>query len=132
MGLKVYYRVYRNLKFDPKLGEMSPHPHTLFNTNFNIIFPFTSGSRTTRIQFTLFGLSELLTRLSSLREGCGYIVCQRAHFFLKTEAVRSTETSVNFYKNEIKLNAISMQLGNFIDVFLARHVSGTYAHHQEQ
>ena len=25
-----------------------------------------------------------------------------------------------------------MQQGNFIDVFLARHVSGTYAHHQEQ
>jgi len=25
-----------------------------------------------------------------------------------------------------------MQLGNFIDVFLARHVSGTYAHHQVQ
>jgi len=24
-----------------------------------------------------------------------------------------------------------MQLGNFIDVLLARHVSGTYAHHQE-
>jgi len=24
-----------------------------------------------------------------------------------------------------------MQLGNFIDVFLARHVSGTHAHHQE-
>ena len=24
-----------------------------------------------------------------------------------------------------------IQLGNFIDVFLARHVSGTYAHHQE-
>jgi len=24
-----------------------------------------------------------------------------------------------------------MQLGNFIDVFLARHVSGTYGHHQE-
>jgi len=24
-----------------------------------------------------------------------------------------------------------MQLGNFIDIFLARHVSGTYAHHQE-
>jgi len=23
-----------------------------------------------------------------------------------------------------------MQLGNFIEVFLARHVSGTYAHHQ--
>jgi len=24
-----------------------------------------------------------------------------------------------------------MQLGNFIDVFLACHVSGTYTHHQE-
>ena len=24
-----------------------------------------------------------------------------------------------------------MQLGNFIGVFLVRHVSGTYAHHQE-
>ena len=25
-----------------------------------------------------------------------------------------------------------MQQGNFINVFLARHLSGTYAHHQEQ
>lgn len=73
----------------------------LFNTHFNIIFPFTSGSHTTRIQFTLFELSKLLTRLSSLREGCGYIVCHRAHFFLKTEAVRSTKTSVNFYQTVI-------------------------------
>jgi hypothetical protein len=24
-----------------------------------------------------------------------------------------------------------MQLGNFIDIFLTRHVSDTYAHHQE-
>jgi len=24
-----------------------------------------------------------------------------------------------------------MEQGNFIDMFLARHVSGTYAHHQE-
>jgi len=24
-----------------------------------------------------------------------------------------------------------MQQGNFIDVFLARHVSGTYDHHQD-
>ena len=24
-----------------------------------------------------------------------------------------------------------MQLSNFIDVFLVRHVSGTYGHHQE-
>ena len=32
---------------------------------------------------------------------------------------------------EITLNANLMQQGNFIDVSLARHVSGTYAHHQE-
>jgi len=25
-----------------------------------------------------------------------------------------------------------MQQGSFINVFLARHVSGTYAHHQER
>jgi len=25
-----------------------------------------------------------------------------------------------------------MQEGNFIDIFLARHASGTYAHHQEE
>jgi len=33
--------------------------------------------------------------------------------------------------HEIMWNANLMQLGNFIDIFLARHVSGTYAHHQE-
>ena len=33
--------------------------------------------------------------------------------------------------HEIILNANLMQQGNFINVFLARHVSGTYAHHQE-
>jgi len=33
--------------------------------------------------------------------------------------------------NEIMWNANLMQQGNFIEVFLARHVSGTYAHHQE-
>ena len=33
--------------------------------------------------------------------------------------------------HEIKWYTNLMQLGNFIDVFLARHVSGTHAHHQE-
>jgi len=32
---------------------------------------------------------------------------------------------------EIMWNASLMQQGNFIDIFLVRHVSGTYAHHQE-
>ena len=33
---------------------------------------------------------------------------------------------------EIKLNTNLMQLGNFIYVFLAVHISGTYGHRQEQ
>ena len=33
--------------------------------------------------------------------------------------------------HEIMWNAHLMQLGNFIDVFLARHVSGIYAHNQD-
>jgi len=35
------------------------------------------------------------------------------------------------FPHEITLNANLMQQANFIKVFLARHVSGTYAHHQE-
>jgi len=38
---------------------------------------------------------------------------------------------MNLLLNEIMWNANLMQQGNFIDIFLARHVSGTYAHHQE-
>ena len=34
-------------------------------------------------------------------------------------------------QNEIMWNDNLMQQGNFVDVFLARHVSGTYAHDQE-
>ena len=33
--------------------------------------------------------------------------------------------------HEIMSNANLMQQGNFIDVFLARHIKVTYAHHQE-
>ena len=33
--------------------------------------------------------------------------------------------------DKIILNANLMQQGDFIDVFLARHVSGTHVHHQE-
>ena len=39
------------------------------------------------------------------------------------------ETNAGF--NEIIWNANLMQQGNFINIFLARRVSGTYAHHQE-
>jgi len=36
-----------------------------------------------------------------------------------------------YHNDETKWNANFMQLSNFIDVFLARYVSGTNAHHQE-
>ena len=39
--------------------------------------------------------------------------------------------ALNHFCFEIKRNANFMQHVNFIDVFLARYVSGTYAHHQE-
>ena len=32
--------------------------------------------------------------------------------------------------HEVMRNADLMQQGNFINIFLARNVSGTYAHHQ--
>jgi len=38
----------------------------------------------------------------------------------------------HYLPHEIMRNANLMQQGNFIDVFLARHVSGTYAYHQER
>ena len=45
---------------------------------------------------------------------------------------KSTEKSEHTRNFTTKLqNTNLLQLGNFIDVFLARHVSGTYAHHQE-
>ena len=43
----------------------------------------------------------------------------------------NTSLLVKVINGEIKLNADLMQQGNFIDVFLVRHVSGTYAHNQE-
>jgi len=49
--------------------------------------------------------------------------------------VSKYSTQTPYFKrlqSEVKLNANLMQQGNFIDVFLARHVSGTYAHHQER
>jgi len=36
----------------------------------------------------------------------------------------------NAYRSKVKCQ-LDAQLGNFIDVFLARHVLGTNAHHQE-
>jgi len=51
--------------------------------------------------------------------------CRRSRGFL-TSAL--DEQQIRY---RVKWNANLMQLGNFIDVFLARYVSHTYAHHQE-
>jgi len=40
-------------------------------------------------------------------------------------------SQITYYAYEIMWNANLLQQGNFIDIFLARHVLGTYAYHQE-
>jgi len=60
--------------------------------------------------------------------GSHVVPCERTDI---TKLVVAFRNFANAPKNEIKWNANLMQIGNFIDVFLARHVSGTYAHHQE-
>ena len=53
-------------------------------------------------------------------------------FILGKSSILSAEDCLTVHlSHEIILNANLMQQGNFIDVFLARHVSGTYAHYQE-
>ena len=58
---------------------------------------------------TLYGIFEAILSYTCKREGC--LTVHLPH--------------------EIMWNANLMPQGNFIDVFLARHVTGTYAHHQE-
>ena len=56
--------------------------------------------------------------------------------FLRTLFVLNAKQSFYFSRgnkviNEKMWNANLMQQVNFIDIFLARHVLGIYAHHQE-
>jgi len=54
-----------------------------------------------------------------------------AQFLNQLHHLVHPQYNTEFLKYELKWNANLMQLGNFIDVFLARHVSGTYVHRQE-
>ena len=49
------------------------------------------------------------------------------------QAVRPGRSYIPIFevRYEINFNVNLTQEGNFIDIFLAGHVSGTYAHHQE-
>jgi len=50
---------------------------------------------------------------------------------LLSTTTKCTYKAKTLFVHKIMWNANLMQIGNSIDVFLARHVSGTYAHHQE-
>ena len=58
-----------------------------------------------------------------------YCTWNRQHFIQHKVRIEGLLTAR--LPHEIIWNANLMQQGNFSDVFLARHVSGTYAHHQE-
>ena len=55
----------------------------------------------------------------------------RGRYLLKNLPVVHLVKVFDVLNGEIIWNAKLKQQGNFIDAFLARHVSGTYAHHQE-
>jgi len=68
---------------------------------------------------------------------CSMINCNVLRAFLKSHVTPKKRTFLFegyltvHLPHEIKWNANLMQLCNFIDVFLARHVSGIHTHHQE-
>ena len=56
------------------------------------------------------------------------------HYTIRVNTKQSSKLEGSLtvhFPHEIIWNANLMQQGNFNGVFLARHVSGTYAHHQE-
>ena len=75
--------------------------------------------------------------ISCVRQLVGIYCCWRIYGLIFVESLANVGYGFwDFFPqenliNEIKWNANLMQLRNFIDVFLARHVSGTHAHHQE-
>jgi len=82
--------------------------------------------------FWTFGLSRvtflLITKLRQMicfASSCGII---QNHSSYKPQCEGCLTVHL---PHEITWNANLMQQGNFINVFLARHVSGIYAHHQE-
>ena len=61
-------------------------------------------------------------------------LCYRYMHVFTAQNIATMKTASNcriLPLNEIMWNANLMQQGNFIDIFLARHVSGTYSHHQK-
>ena len=70
------------------------------------------------LQFTLFYL-QLILRFQKTPKFIRSVIFSLRHNAQKT------------FCAEIIWNANLMQQGNFINAFLARHVSGTYAHRQE-
>jgi len=68
----------------------------------------------------------LINRMHYIRrQVLAYVITTVACFWSHQRGIKDT------HFNGIMWNANLMQQGNFIDVFLALHVSGTYAHLQE-
>ena len=82
---------------------------------------------TKELGYTIGWLQQNRRNFFSIRK-CGS--CWNRPTFYKTEVVLESCLTVHLH-HKIIWNANLMQQGNFIDVFLARHISGTYAHHQE-
>jgi hypothetical protein len=73
------------------------------------------------------------SKISSIFYVIGFVLMFLPKIYLApdTAICGYPHNSSYWHFSEIILNANLMQQANFIDVFLARHVSGTYAHHQE-
>ena len=67
----------------------------------------------------------------SLARVPSYLICENNMNKKKYTNTNSTAVMSDCSYSEITINANLIQQGTFINVFLARHVSGTYVHHQE-
>ena len=76
------------------------------------------------IEFMLHTLSQIFTTLFLKNIQQFYNYCRMCDIMLN-------QAKEFDFSCEIIWNANLMQQSNFIDVFLAPHVSGTYAHHLE-
>ena len=88
---------------------------------------------------TLISSETLLTFYQSTQRNIPDDLMLQSMAAVNFKLVRREEGVTSWFHNiitnphdrEIILNVNLMQQGNFIDVFLARHVSCTYAHHEE-
>jgi len=98
-------------------------------------FGFTDHSLITTITSNTDTLMPITSSCLWTRQGTWVADGTHQAFTFKCLSHHGTKACILPWKkllsSEIMWNANLMQQGNFIDTFLAWHVSGTYAHHQE-